>query len=56
MMKYRWPEDGFLEQCRKIARFNVGKVFPDEDVEESGNEEEYDIGVLDDEDDVEEHC
>jgi len=27
IMKYRWPVEGFLEHCRKIARFNVNTRF-----------------------------
>jgi len=35
IMKYRWPLDGFLEHCRKVARFNIGRVFQDEDADDS---------------------
>lgn len=30
IMKYRWPLEAFLEHCRAVARFNVGRIFPEE--------------------------
>lgn len=42
MMKYRFPEDAFLDQCRNIARFNVGADFQEEDADAFGSEDEID--------------
>jgi len=33
IMKYRWPLEGFLDHCRAVARFNVGRQLPDEAAE-----------------------
>ena len=38
MMKYRWELEDFLNHCRKVARFNVGKQFCDEDVSDDESE------------------
>lgn len=37
-MKGRWPLDGFIEHCRKVARFHVGKDLP-ADADEIGGEQ-----------------
>mmetsp|Transcript_88095 Transcript_88095/g.169552 ORF Transcript_88095/g.169552 Transcript_88095/m.169552 type:complete len:467 (+) Transcript_88095:70-1470(+) len=56
MMKYRYPVDGFLEHCRKLARFNAGRGVPPELEPTGGNDHEPDIGadcVSDGEEDAE---
>lgn len=54
MMKYRWPLDGFLEHCRKIARFNADAVFDDEDPEDGITCEDVDTELRQHAEDVEE--
>lgn len=39
MMKYRWELEDFLSHCRKVARFNVGKQFCDEEVSDDDESE-----------------
>jgi len=45
MLKYRYPVDGFLEHCRKVARFNFDREVPPELEPTSGEDDEVDIGA-----------
>jgi len=54
VMKFKWPLDRFLEQCRKVARLHVGHEF--EDTEQGGTGDAIDIDCEDSADTAEFVC